>query len=106
MARAMKNQSGRDGSMTSNRTPMCPNVHKCAQMFTNCPNVRNEPISARFCNLPSPSRQSVVKQGTSHGEAAMLDAMVQGFFLPAVSVVGSVFLVVLGIIMTGGTRGI
>ena len=42
--------------------------------------------------------------GLQNGEAAMLDAMVQGFFLPAVSVVGSVFLVVLGIIMTGGTR--
>ncbi len=35
----------------------------------------------------------------------MLEAMVQGFFLPAVSVVGGVFFAVLAIIMLSGPRG-
>jgi hypothetical protein len=35
----------------------------------------------------------------------MLEALLQGFFLPAVSVVGTVFFVVLWIIMLGGPRG-
>jgi hypothetical protein len=35
----------------------------------------------------------------------MADAMVQGFFLPAVCVVGGVFFAVLAIIMTSGPRG-
>ncbi len=34
----------------------------------------------------------------------MQDAMVQGFFLPAVLVVGGVFFAVLAIIMLSGTR--
>ena len=38
-------------------------------------------------------------------EAAVLNAMVHGFFLPAVSVVGGVFFAVLAIIMLGGPRG-
>ena len=38
-------------------------------------------------------------------EAAVLDAMMQGLFLPAVSVVGGVFLTVLAIIMLAGPRG-
>jgi len=35
----------------------------------------------------------------------MVDAMVQGFFLPAVCVVGGVFFAVLAIIMISGPRG-
>ena len=35
----------------------------------------------------------------------MADAMVQGFYLPAVCVVGGVFFAVLAIIMTSGPRG-
>lgn len=56
------------------------------------------------CNLPAPGRQSLVEHAITR-EAAMLDAMVQGFFLPAAFVVGVVFFAVLAIIMLSGTRG-
>ena len=36
----------------------------------------------------------------------MLEPLLAGFFLPAVSVVGAVFLVVLGVIMGTGPRGV
>ena len=59
----------------------------------------------KTCNLPASSRQSSAETSLHEGRRAMLDAMVQGFFLPAVSVVGGVFFAVLAIIMTGGPRG-
>jgi len=40
------------------------------------------------------------------GGAAMLEALIHGFFLPALSVIGGTFFAVLAIIMMSGPRGV
>ena len=106
---------------------MCGNVRGCAGTCVGNAKVRNEPNPPRVARNPlsfhgrlnSPAAKTTRGKGVTlsarvvspsrgacpHREAVMRDAMVQGFFLPAVSVVTGVFFAVLAIIMLSGPRG-
>jgi hypothetical protein len=89
------------------RAPECPkmpqNTPRFHPMFKTNP-IHRAPMSTASVTFPrrlvSPSWSMKAPR-----EAVMANAMVQGFLLPAVSVVGAVFFVVLGIIMTSGRHG-